>query len=213
MSASSRRTERRTLKARLVAQFREPTGLAGRLAGRVMAARPSNRLRNRRTLELLGIAPHDTVLEIGHGPGFAIELACTRLTGGHLIGVDHSAVMSAQAARRNAGGIAAGRVTLLVGDILCLAPTLASFDKIYSVNVVQFWPDAKHVFATLRELLKPAGAIATTFMPRVGTDKLGQATAKAQELEATLAEAGFSAIQCHWLTERPAPAFCLIARQ
>jgi hypothetical protein len=58
-------------------QFRRPTGLLGRLAGWIMANRPSNIERNRWTVDLLNVQPSDHVLEIGFGPG----LRCERQSG------------------------------------------------------------------------------------------------------------------------------------
>ncbi len=63
-----------TVRQRLVAQFRQPRGLPGQLAGLVMAMRPSNRARNRWTVELLDLQPGDRLLEIGFGPGLAIAV-------------------------------------------------------------------------------------------------------------------------------------------
>ena len=201
-----------SLTARIVRQFRQPTGITGRLAGWIMANRPSNRLRNMRTLDLLKLAPSDTVLEIGYGPGFAIELASQRVCTGHVVGIDHSAVMHAQASRRNARAIAAGIVTLHIGHAGDFAVRLMRFDKIYSVNVVQFWSDPTRVFATLRQLLNPGGTIATTFMPRVGNSKARQAEAKAAALRKLMHELDFREVETHWLTSKPAPAFCLVAK-
>lgn len=212
MPTSKAESARASLKARIVRQFRQPAGNAGRLAGWIMATRPSNRLRNRRTLELLEIAPDDTVLELGYGPGFAVELAAARLRGGRLIGLDHSPVMLAQATRRNARAIASGTVSLRLGDVLDPAMELPSFDKIYSVNVVQFWPEPRRVFASLKALLNPRGAIATTYMPRVGSNKERQAKAKAEELAVLMRAIGFDHVETHWLTAHPAPAFCVLAR-
>lgn len=56
------------LRRRIVSQFHRPHGLVGRLAGFVMAHRPSNRQRNLWTVGLLEIAPSHRVLELGSGP-------------------------------------------------------------------------------------------------------------------------------------------------
>ena len=98
-----------------VRQFSRPRGLLGRLAGLIMANRPSNLERNMRTLALVNIQPDDRVLEIGFGPGIAIERAAELAKRGKVIGVDHSALMLRQASRRNATAIAAGRVELRLG--------------------------------------------------------------------------------------------------
>lgn len=201
-----------SLKAQLVAQFRQPSGALGRLAGWTMANRPSNRLRNNRTIELLAIEPDDLVLEIGYGPGLAIELASRQLGTGEVLGLDHSTVMYDQATRRNAAAIAAGKVKIGVGDVLAPPFPLPLVDKIYSVNVVQFWPEPERTFVALKRLLKPGGRIATTFMPRVSTDKLAQATSLAHELEQMMAKIGFERPETHWMVLHPTPAFCLLAR-
>lgn len=212
MRESKANAERAGLSARVVHQFRQPTGNVGRLAGWIMATRPSNRLRNTRTLDLLELSTCDSVLEIGYGPGIAIELASRRVRTGRVVGIDHSAIMYAQARRRNARAIAAGVVRLHIGDVTELDSRLQRFDKVYSVNVVQFWPDPARVFATLRQLLNPGGTIATTFMPRVGNSKARQAQAKAAALTMLMHELDFRQVDTHWLTSDPAPAFCLVAK-
>ncbi|MDH3418818.1 MAG: class I SAM-dependent methyltransferase [Gammaproteobacteria bacterium] len=201
-----------SLQQELVAQFRQPTGTLGRLAGWTMAHRPSNRQRNAFTIDLLDLAPNDDVLEVGYGPGLAIELANRRIVDGSIVGFDHSEIMHAQASRRNATAIAAGKVELVVGDVLDPPRPLPTFDKIYSVNVVQFWPEPRQIFAGLASLLKPGGCIATTYMPRIGKDKPGQALAHARKLERILNELGFGESQTHWLMLEPTPALCVVAR-
>jgi len=57
--------------AAIVGQFAHPQGRAGRVAGWVMAHRPSNRQRNSWVVWLLDVQPTDRVLEIGFGPGLA----------------------------------------------------------------------------------------------------------------------------------------------
>jgi len=64
-----------TALSALVQQFGKPSGFLGVLAGIIMLVRPSNRLRNLRTLELLDVRPEDRVLEVGFGPGLAVARA------------------------------------------------------------------------------------------------------------------------------------------
>lgn len=47
------------------------------------------------SVQLCGIQPGDTVLEVGHGPGVGLQSAAKLLTDpkGHLIGVDYSQYM------------------------------------------------------------------------------------------------------------------------
>src|SRR5262245_62112757 len=82
----------------LVRQFGQPSGVPGAIAGWIMATRRSNRERNRRTIELLGIRPGDRVLEIGFGPGLALRWALEKVGSGLVVGIDPSPVMHRQAA-------------------------------------------------------------------------------------------------------------------
>src|SRR5512138_1099995 len=114
----------------IVRQFGRPRGPLGALAGLVMRLRPSNRLRNLRTVELLDIQPSDRVLEIGFGPGLAVARAAELASAGKVVGVDHSALMLRQARRRNARAIRAGRVELLLGSAEAVPRIEGGFQKV-----------------------------------------------------------------------------------
>src|SRR5688572_26587830 len=101
--------------ARYIArQFSQPSGLLGRVIGRGMAGR--NEREARWTVDLLAIQPDARVLEIGFGPGVAIQYAAERATRGHVSGIDYSEVMLKIARKRNATAIANGVVDLTKGD-------------------------------------------------------------------------------------------------
>jgi len=133
---------RRAVIAAIVGQFGHPQGTAGRVAGWVMAHRPSNRQRNRWVVWLLEVQPTDRVLEIGFGPGLAIAELRRRVGhAGHVDGIDHSDVMLRQATRRNTAAIAAGRVSLSRASVDQLPRSLGSpLDAILAVNSLGFWP-------------------------------------------------------------------------
>jgi SAM-dependent methyltransferase len=103
------------MKSAIYAQFSKPTGVLGRVAGWIMAKRPSNRARNRWTVELLDVEPSDRVLELGFGPGLSIDLIAQRVFNGSVVGIDHSTVMLEQALLRNRRWVALGRVHLYEG--------------------------------------------------------------------------------------------------
>src|SRR5215469_11461900 len=107
------------LKA-VVAQFHHPHGTGGRLAGRVMAHRRSNRRRNVWVVSLLDVQPADRGLEIGFGPGIAIQTLSRTAPGGLVYGIDRSEVMVRQATRRNNTAVRAGRVRLSCGSVASL---------------------------------------------------------------------------------------------
>ena len=96
---------------RFFRQFSGPSGLLGQVAGRLMAR--MNGPLNDWVVELLELSPRDRVLEVGFGPGLAVERIAARTGQGLVVGADHSELMWRHAARRNRPGLASGRGELL----------------------------------------------------------------------------------------------------
>lgn len=198
------------LKRHIVAQFARPTGLLGRLAGTIMARRASNRLRNARTVELMELTPGLRVLELGCGPGLAL-LACARITS-RVTGLDHSPVMLAQARARLAREGLADRVTLIQGGLDAL-PGLGPFDRIVSLNVIQFLPDKPAAYRALHTALAPGGLCLTTYQPRLESDARSAATRQTDAIIAAMQTAGFTDITAHPILTGEAPATCITGRR
>ncbi len=199
-----------TLRTHLVSQFRAPRGLVGRLAGQVMAHRPSNRARNLWTVDVLDLAPAHRVLEIGCGPGIALEAVAQRVTAGEIWAIDHSALMVTEAQARNRGAVSSGRMHIVRGATEAMPSGLDGFDRIYSVNVVQFWAEPAQVFTDLASRLNPGGLLATTYMPRSEKASAADASAMAEKLLSWMDQAGFSDTRAEYLPLRPVPAVCVI---
>jgi ubiquinone/menaquinone biosynthesis C-methylase UbiE len=173
-------------------QFGRPNGFWGVVAGRIMANTPSNHERSRWTISMLDIQPSDRILEIGFGPGIAIDMASRLATKGFVAGVDHSDVMLRQAARRNAKAIRAGRAGLWLGSASELPNFDQRFDKIFTVNSIHFWAEPVECLARLRAILKPSGMIAVVLQPRARAATQETARTVGQEIVANLERAGFS---------------------
>src|SRR5215218_1309922 len=186
---------RQRVESRVRAQFGRPRGLAGRVAGWIMAHRSSNRRRNSWAVSLLDVQPDDRVLEIGFGPGIAIAELGHIATEGYVCGVDHSAVMVRQAARRNAEGIRSGRIDLRLGSVEQLPAFEAPFDKILAVNALEFSGHALELLAELRKVLGGGGRIAIAFQPRGRGATDEAAGARGQAIVAALRDAGFSRVR------------------
>ena len=60
-------------------QFGKPSGFFGKLAGFIMSHRSSNIERIKWGISLLNIQPTDIILEIGFGPGLAINMMSKKL--------------------------------------------------------------------------------------------------------------------------------------
>jgi ubiquinone/menaquinone biosynthesis C-methylase UbiE len=202
-----------SVKAMVIDQFRRPRGPLGRLVGRIMSRRSSNRRRSERTVDLLGIVPGDRVLELGYGPGLGIEAVLDRLPDGpgRVVGVDHSPTMQAMAARRVRGHPSPVRPELLVGDAAALPPRLGEFDKVFSCNVWLFWSDPVAVLAGHRAHLAPGGTLAVTHLPRHGGAGRAAALAAGDRIAAQLAEAGYRDIRQEVLELDPVPAVSVLA--
>ena len=112
-------------------QFALPHGPLGRAAGRLMGR--TNRPTAEAMVRRLGLTGSERVLEIGFGPGVALELIVH--SAASVAGVDPSETMLAMARRRvpSAGLRAAGVSFLPWPD--------AFFDRICSMNSIMLWPD------------------------------------------------------------------------
>jgi SAM-dependent methyltransferase len=194
----------------LVGQFHQPHGWGGRAAGWVMAKRGSNRERNLWAAGLLAVQPDDRVLEIGFGPGIAIEAIARRATNGQVVGVDHSEVMLRQARKRNAAAVRAGRVDLRLGNAEHLPAFDEPFDKILAVNSLMFWDDPVVRLQELRGILRPGGRIAIAYQPR-GPGSTDETTAQAgRDLATQFGAAGFTDVRVETLELQPTNAVCVL---
>jgi SAM-dependent methyltransferase len=123
------------VRRRLVAQANNPTGPVGHVLGWIFGHRSSNVRRNRWAVELLEVKPSDRVIELGCGPGVAVAALASRARHRLVVGVDHSAVVLAQARRRNADAIKAGRVRLIRAPVEHVQVADGPFDAALAVNM------------------------------------------------------------------------------
>lgn len=198
------------LVTRVVRQFGHPRGIAGRVAGWVMAHRPSNRQRNSWVVSLLDVQPADRVLEIGFGPGLAIVAFAHRTTQGYVYGIDHSEVMLRHASRRNDAAIRAGRVELVHASVDRLPSFGEPLDAILAANSVGFWADPAERLHDLRRLLRHGGRIALATQPRCPGATRDTTARAAQELQDLLTQAGFTQVRVETLELDP-PVACVLA--
>jgi ubiquinone/menaquinone biosynthesis C-methylase UbiE len=151
------------------------------------------------------------VLEIGFGPGIAIDQAARIATGGFVAGIDHSAVMVRQASRRNAEAIQRGRVALQLGTASAPPAFAEPFDKIFTINSIHFWTDPVECLRKLRKLLKAGGRIAITIQPRSRNATDATTTVIGEEIARKLEEAGFSDCRIEIKNLAPRAVACVLA--
>ena len=107
--------------------------------------------------------------------------------------------------------IAAGRCTVLQGDVSNLQLPEVSFDLATAFETIYFWPGLEACFAQVARVLKPGGL----FMicnESDGTDAAslkyeqiinGMKNYTAEQIEAALRKAGFSSVSCHHHASKP----------
>lgn len=200
------------MKRFIVKQFGHPQGLAGRIAGWVMANRHSNLERNLWTAELLELNSTDSVLEIRPGPGATLHHILTKVTQGHVAAVDRSKLMLETSKRRNKRAIEQGRLQLIAADITELTSLPERYDKIFAVNSLQFNGLNHHTLHLLCNHLKPSGTLAITYQPRGAHASKDTAQNTAAELTALLCKIGLENIATHTLHLESAPAVCVVAK-
>jgi SAM-dependent methyltransferase len=196
----------------IVRQFAKPTGPAGALAGLIMATRPSNRKRNAWGVSLLDVRRAARVLEIGCGPGLALDAMCRSTPAAWIVGVDHSALMVANARHRIERHIASGRADVLEADVAHLPFQKMDFDRILTVNAFAFWRATPGAIERVLALLKPGGRLVIVHQPR-GRDATDEACRTfARAATAALESAGFTNIRTEFLALSPIAAGIIAER-
>jgi 2-polyprenyl-3-methyl-5-hydroxy-6-metoxy-1,4-benzoquinol methylase len=104
--------------------------------------------------------PGERVLEVGVGHGVLVDLMAAR--GADVVGVDRSATMTAAATRRNAVAVAEGRVRLLTGTLLEVAPE-GPFDVVTAFDVRALWTPPAPEWDVVARLLAPDGRVVVGF--------------------------------------------------
>jgi cyclopropane fatty-acyl-phospholipid synthase-like methyltransferase len=199
-----------SIQSAIVDQFKRPSGLVGSLAGWIMTQRPSNRERNRWAVALLDLEEGDRVLEIGCGPGLALGLVADRVSAGSVVGLDHSPLMVAWARRRNKAHIDAGRLEVRCGAIEDLRSVSEPFNKVFSVNVVQFFPSPVEDLRLIHGIMQPGGRIVSVHQPRHRGATGQEALSFADRLLEQKHRAGFVGLRVQRLPLHPVEAVAVL---
>ena len=155
----------------------------------------------------------ETVLDAGCGSGRVTELLAERLPDGHVVALDASAAMLAQAAGRLARY--APRVTFIEADLGRNLPPMPPIDAILSTAVFHWIPDHDALFRNLSAVLRPGGRLVaqcggagnvgrfSEVVTRVTGDRgIERRFETPEATERRLAAAGFTEIRC-WLANEP----------
>lgn len=152
-----------TFKGLLWGQLGRPSGLGGRIIGRLMTS--SNASAHDLILECAAVEANDRVLEIGFGGGALAEKALATAAGVTVRGVDPSEVMVKIARDRLDGAIREGSAELELGDVSSLPYADENFEKALSVHSIYFWEDPVASLAEVQRVLVPGGLFIVTIDP------------------------------------------------
>lgn len=191
----------------LYEQFARPSGLAGKLAGLFM--KKENERLNEWTLSFLNIERGDRVLEIGFGPGKALQKV-VETQDISLYGTDPSEAMVETVLRKLHANGKAKQVGIINGTARDLETFSQPLDKIFSVNNLNFWETPLETLVHLRSLLRKEGRIALTLCPHENGADDDTTVVLGGQLQALLVEAGFHEVQVHIKPTKPNDSVCVV---
>jgi SAM-dependent methyltransferase len=192
-------------------QLERPSGLLGHLAGLFLAW--ENDDRTAWTLKKLKVRQRDHVLEIGFGPGDCLYEVAERAKRGFVAGVEVSDVMIEQARSRNAKFIEAGQMELREGDVMDLPFEDRQFDKVFTINSINLWPDEQAGLREIKRTLKPGGMVAIIEQPPSHITERAEIKARGEAIVQSLRRARFKHIRAVHGNLPNGMAVCVLAKK
>lgn len=189
--------------------FKKPEGIIGKIVGKTMAV--ENRTLNAWTIKLLKIRRRNKVLEVGYGPGYAIDMILRRYSNVHIDGIDISETMKEEASHRLVSKMDSGEVVLFTGDIAESALQPSKYDVVFTVNNYTLWENKYDGLHNIYDALMSNGKIAITMQPRQEDAKENQAEVFAEEIRYDLKNVGFRLLKTRYKRMKPEMAVCVMA--
>jgi arsenite methyltransferase len=183
----------------MAAQLRQPSGWFGTFVmSRLLNI--SDRQIIDRTLTLLDARAEHNILEIGFGGGSALSRLAKEASSGVITGVDVSPDLIRHAERRFRQEIQTGRLRVQLGDVTHLPFASDSFDRVFTINTIYFWPNALQGLGEIYRVLKQDGLAAISVRSKEKMEK--HAVAKydfclfsADDVASLMRQAGFREVR------------------
>ncbi|MGD6818556.1 class I SAM-dependent methyltransferase [Metabacillus sp. 113a] len=191
--------------------FSKPKGWIGVVTGKIMAQ--ENKFINKWTISSLGIRRGDKVLEVGYGPGYALEYILSRYPVLKADGLDISETMKEQASVRLKEYIDAGKSELMAADVGKANLPDHSYHKILSVNNYTIWDEPRTGLASLYEALIPGGSIAITMQPREENASPNKTKMFGKQIYDDMRACGFEKMSMKFKRVKPEMTVCVTARK
>lgn len=110
----------------------------------------------------LDLQGNEQVLDCGCGGGANVAVFLRMVDEGHVTGLDYSTVSVAKARKVNSAAIAAGRCSIVQGNVQALPFDDGGFDVVTAFETVYFWPELPRCFGEMHRVLKPGGVFMIT---------------------------------------------------
>lgn len=183
-----------SLNSYIAKQFADPYGFGGSLASLVM--NHQNRPLYDETIRLLLLSDSDSVLDIGCGNGYVLNLLAYQHNAA-FTGIDTSENIIEAAVRRNRRYVKGKKMNFSCQSVSSMSFPDESFSKAYTINTVYFWSDLNKAMLEIRRVLKPDGFFINTFysnetLSRFSHTQFGYRRYEAAELTSAGANAGFA---------------------
>lgn len=183
-----------SLNTYIAKQFADPKGFGGSVISLIMNRQ--NRPLYDETLRLLAVSNSDSVLDIGCGNGFVLNLLA-RAHSATFAGIDPAAEIIENAKRRNRKYVKNNTMSFTCQDVSTMSFSAESFDKAYTINTVYFWSDLSESLLEIQRVLKPGGFFINTLytnetLSRFSHTQFGYKRYDPNELVAAGKGAGFA---------------------
>lgn len=158
-------------------------------------------------LELMSPITNDRILEIGFGNGRLISEMMPQINDGKACGIDISGEMVALAAKRNEQWIQNGKLEIQQASVANIPYPDNYFDKVFTCNTINFWPDPLENAKEIRRVLKSDGQFYCAMRMKERMESLNsvirdnrdvfQNLYQKSEAKQLLEDAGFQEVRLH----------------
>lgn len=172
-------------------QYGCPTGMIGSVIGEKMVRQ--HKPETHWTIKEINIQQNETILELGCGAGYAIDLLQRESSVHHVTGIDLSFSVLTRAKIRNQRAIDSGKVSLIYGNVNLLPLQNDSITKVFSIHSVYFWEEISLTVNEIYRVLKPEGTVMLTLCDGKDYRKWESITEKIEgEIIPSMIHAGFT---------------------